>query len=229
VRVIAGEARGRPLKGPPKGPRGSGTRPTSDKVKGAIFSMLEAIMVSGVGPPGDCSDKLELPPIEGQEEDDQSGEEAAVEATEPGIWAGKRVSDLYAGTGALGIEALSRGAAHVDFVDASPVCQRLIRDNLRGTGLAERGRVIGGSLPAMLERSGDLGPFDLALLDPPYGDPSLERTLAALEGRDLLASEALVVVEHSRRGEPAADLGRLRLIRRRRHGDTEISIYRREG
>lgn len=228
MRVIAGEARGRPFKGPPKGPRGSGTRPTSDKVKGAIFSMLEALMVSGVGPPGGRSAELEQVPAEGQE-DDESGEQPAEEAASRGIWAGIHIIDLYAGTGALGIEALSRGAGRVDFVDASPVCQRLIRDNLRGTGLAERGRVLGGSLPAALERSGELGPYDLALLDPPYGDPSLERTLSALDGRDLLASEALVVVEHSRRGEPAAELGRLRLVRRRRHGDTEISIYRREG
>lgn len=227
MRVIAGEARGHPLKGPPKGPRGSGTRPTSDKVKGAIFSMLEAIMVSGVGPPGDCSAEPEEEAADGPEEADP-GDESEAEATWLDVWAGKRIVDLYAGTGALGIEALSRGAGQVDFLDASPVCQRLIRDNLRATGLAERGRVLGGSLPAALERSGELGPYDLALLDPPYGDPSLERTLATLDGRDLLASEALVVVEHSRRGEPAADVGRLRLIRRRRHGDTEISIYRRE-
>jgi 16S rRNA (guanine966-N2)-methyltransferase len=227
VRVIAGEARGHPLKGPPKGPRGSGTRPTSDKVKGAIFSMLEAILVSGVGPPGDRSAELEQQSPEG-EEDAELGGDSADEAASPGVWADTRIVDLYAGTGALGIEALSRGAGHADFVDGSPVCQRLIRDNLRGTGLAERGRVLAGSLPSALERSGELGLYDLALLDPPYGDPSLERTLSALDGRDLLASSALVVVEHSRRGEPAAELGRLRLIRRRRHGDTEISIYRRE-
>jgi 16S rRNA (guanine966-N2)-methyltransferase len=225
VRVIAGEARGRPLKGPAKGPRGSGTRPTSDKVKGAIFSMLEAIMVSGVGPPGDRSAEIE--PLPGGEADEETGE-VTVEAASPGIWAGRRIIDLYAGTGALGIEALSRGAGRVDFVEASPVCQRLIRDNLRETGLADRGRVLGGSLPVAIERAGDLGPYELALLDPPYGDPSLERTLAALDERELLASEALVVVEHSRRGEPTAEQGRLRLIRRRRHGDTEISIYRRE-
>ncbi len=226
MRVIAGEARGHPLKGPPKGPRGSGTRPTSDKVKGAIFSMLEAIMVSGVGPTGDQLAEIEQAAVEGQAE---PGEEAAEADASPDVWAGRRIVDLYAGTGALGIEALSRGAAHVDFADASPACQRLIRDNLRGTGLAERGRVLGGSLPAALERSGELGPYDLALLDPPYGDPSLERTLSTLDELDLLASEALVVVEHSRRGEPAEEIGRLRLIRRRRHGDTEISIYRRDG
>ncbi len=224
MRVIAGEARGRPLKGPPKGPRGSGTRPTSDKVKGAIFSMLEAIMVSGVDPPGDRWSELEQPP--GEDDEDEAPVE---EGASPGVWAGKRIVDLYAGTGALGIEALSRGAVHADFADASPVCQRLIRENLRGTGLVERGRVIGGALPAALERSGELGPYDLALLDPPYGDPSLERTLSALDGRALLASGALVVVEHSRRGEPAEEIGRLELIRRRRHGDTEISIYRHNG
>ena len=228
MRVIAGEAKGHPLKGPPKGPRGTGTRPTSDKVKGAIFSMLEAMLVSsGVGPPGGRSaEPKELP--SGGDEDDGPGEATADEATSPGLWAGTRIIDLYAGTGALGIEALSRGAGHADFLDASPVCQRLIRDNLRGTGLAERARVLGGSLPEALERSVELGSYDLALLDPPYGDPSLERTLSTLDGRGLLVPGALVVVEHSRRGEPAAELGRLRLARRRRHGDTEISIYRRE-
>jgi 16S rRNA (guanine(966)-N(2))-methyltransferase RsmD len=197
-------------------------------VKGAIFSMLEAIMVSGVDSPGgDSLDSERQAPGEG--EDAQSGGGAADEATLPGVWAGTRIVDLYAGTGALGIEALSRGARLADFVDSSAACQRLIRENLRGTGLADRGRVVGGALPAVLERGGALGLYDLALLDPPYGDTSLERTLSTLDERDMLVPESLVVVEHSRRGEPVSQYGHLRLIRRRRHGDSEISIYRREG
>jgi 16S rRNA (guanine966-N2)-methyltransferase len=225
MRVIAGEARGRPLKGPPKGPRGSGTRPTSDKVKGAIFSMLEAIMLSSGEPLDDA------PVDEADEATDQTeGEDPdKAETAESGLWSGKRVLDLYAGTGALGIEALSRGAASAEFIDSSQACQRLIRENLRSVNLAERGRVSVVELPGALEREQGIdGAFDVVLLDPPYGDPSLERALIALEGRGLLGPEALVVVEHSRRGEPSEAFGSLRLIRRRRHGDTEISIYRRE-
>jgi 16S rRNA (guanine(966)-N(2))-methyltransferase RsmD len=189
--------------------------------------MLEAIMVSGLESPGERP-LVDEQPLADDDEGIETGGDPFEDEGPSGVWAGKRVVDLYAGTGALGIEALSRGARQADFVDASPTCQRLIRDNLRVTGLTARGRVIGGALPAALEARA-LDPYDVALLDPPYGDPSLEVTLAALGERGLLSTDALVVVEHSRRGEPAESYGRLRLIRRRRHGDTEISIYRREG
>ena len=213
MRVIAGSARGRPL----KGPRGPGTRPTSDKVKGAIFSMLESLLAS-----------VKTLPAEGVAPERPGPSEAEAARPEEGVWSGLRVLDLYAGTGALGIEALSRGAAWADFVDVSSACVRLIRENLRVTGLADRARVVCASVPQVLGRPRDFGlegPYDVVLLDAPYGDPTLEPSLETLARSGLLAANALVVVEHSRRFTPADAYDGLHLIRRRRHGDTEVSIY----
>lgn len=213
MRVIAGVARGRPL----KGPRGEGTRPTSDKVKGAIFSMLETFLAAIA----DRAGGEEEPPREGA-----VGEEAA--GPSESVWSGLRVLDLYAGTGALGIEALSRGAAAADFVDSSVRCQRLIRENLQATGLSSRGRVIPATAQQVVGSSpASLGPgsYDVVLMDAPYGDPSLEAVLTEIGRSGLLSPSALVVVEHSRRGRPAEAYPSLRLVERRRHGDTEVSIY----
>jgi 16S rRNA (guanine966-N2)-methyltransferase len=210
MRVIAGTSRGRPL----RGPRGEGTRPTSDKVKGAIFSMAESLLVAVR-----LSAAAPTLPSDESETDGESLTEA---------WDGLRVLDLYAGTGALGIEALSRGAAAVDFVDASAECQRLIGDNLRLTGLAERGRVTRGTALQVLSRATQLGlrqPYDVVFADPPYGDPSLDPTLEELAKGSHLEPDALVIVEHSRRLSPADAVGQLALVKRRRHGDTEVSIY----
>lgn len=215
MRVIAGTARGRPL----RGPRGEGTRPTSDKVKGAIFSMVESLLVA--------VRRSTASPLGAAESADVEEGESLTEA-----WSGLRVLDLYAGTGALGIEALSRGAEYADFVDASADCQRLIGDNLRQTDLAGRGRVVRGNVPQVLARAAQLGlrpAYDVVFADPPYGDPSLSLTLEELSQRSLLAPDALVVVEHSRRLAPADEIGRLALVKRRRHGDTEVSIYLNRG
>ena len=213
MRVIAGSARGRPL----RGPRGSGTRPTSDKVKGAIFSALETLLAS-IEPTKGVGFLATGPPVGGR---------VGVEALES-VWTGLRVLDLYAGTGALGIEALSRGADRADFVDVSSGCQRLIRENLERTGLGSHGRVVGAAVLQVLDRPqayGLDGPYEVVLVDPPYDDPTLEPTLAALARGGLLASAALVVVEHSRRSAPAEAYDGLELIRRRRYGDTEVSYY----
>jgi len=217
MRVIAGTARGRPL----KGPRGAGTRPTSDKVKGAIFSMLESLLtcVESLPAEGTAPERPGRPP------------EAGAARPGEGVWSGLRVLDLYAGTGALGIEALSRGAAWADFVDVSSTCARLTRENLRVTGLADRARVVCASVAQALGHPRGFGlevPYDVVLLDAPYGDPTLEPSLEILARSGLLAADALVVVEHSRRFTPADAYDGLHLIRRRRHGDTEVSIYLRE-
>src|SRR5439155_12065456 len=102
VRVLAGQAKGRPLAGPPS----KRTRPTTNKVKGALFSMLETFLVA-----------------------DRAGGSfatAATEVGEPDVWEGLSVLDLYAGTGALGIEALSRGADWCDFVESDPRVRQVI-------------------------------------------------------------------------------------------------------
>src|SRR5215472_1344251 len=162
---------------------------------------------------------------------------AEVEPGDPEIWAGLRVLDLYAGTGSLGIEALSRGAAWGDFVESNAGARRTVERNLKTTGLAGRGRVIGMDV-AKLVRGGGLAtlrpPYGLVLLDPPYAETGTGGVLAELAGGDLLADGALVAAEHSRRSPLAARYAvadgsaALVEVRRRRHGDTVVSIYRRE-
>lgn len=190
MRVIAGEAKGRPL----VAPKGLALRPTTDKVKGAIFSMIEAIALSR------AADDIEAPP-----------------------WPYATVLDLYAGTGALGIEALSRGASHVDFVEPSNRARAALIENLRRTGFSPRATV--HSTRAQTALSTLRGLYDLILLDPPYGDPSLTSTLGALGASTLLAPEALVVAEHSRSYILPAQVGALVLARQRFHGTTAISLF----
>jgi|GEM_PF-40545 len=184
VRVISGEARGRPLKAVP----GHSTRPTTDKVKEALFSII--------GPYFD----------------------------------GGRVLDLFAGTGGLGIEALSRGADHAVFIDANPKSVAVIRHNLEATGLAGKAEVYrndAGKAVRQLERRGMK--FDLIFLDPPYIMKDCADRLLDLAARGLVADGATAVVEH----ESGFDYGdRFGAFGRRRHatyGEVALSIYRYEG
>jgi 16S rRNA (guanine966-N2)-methyltransferase len=143
MRVVAGEARGRALQAPP----GRGTRPTSDRVREAIFDVL--------------------------------GSMAAVE--------GAVVADLFAGSGALGIEALSRGAAHVSFVDREQRAVATIRANLAATGFARpRAEVVRADVLRWLDSA---APVDLVFCDPPYAYhrwPALLGPLASVTGLALL-------------------------------------------
>jgi len=184
VRVIAGRLGGRPL----RAPKGSATRPTSDRVRESLFQVL-----------GDLS--------------------------------GARVLDCYAGTGALGIEAASRGAAHVTFVEAHRAALAALRANLAALELEDATTVI----PAKLERSAAqvarAAPFDLLLVDPPWAEMDramveLTRLLDAVS----LTSGARVVVEHPARS--ALQLPPdwcLVETDHRTWGDTAVSIFRPEG
>jgi 16S rRNA (guanine966-N2)-methyltransferase len=196
MRVIAGEARSRAL----KAPKGTGTRPTSDKVKGAIFSMLESMIMSRVGAHED-------------------------------LWQGYRILDLYAGSGALGIEALSRGAEWADFVDVDSAACRTVQANLAFTALEGRGRVHCMNVQRLLAPvSGSWlkGPYDVVFMDPPYKEPGIEEFLERLAESELFKPEGVLVVEHSRRVSLSADYGKIRLVKTRRHGDTNVSIYTKE-
>jgi len=201
MRVIAGRAKGHQL----KGPAGPLTRPTSDKVRGAIFAMLESLLEEARGP---------------------AREEAS-------LWEGQRVLDLYAGTGALGIEALSRGASCADFVELNPAACRVIRENLAHTKLAPDGRVHCIAVPRFIRQcsaavaQGEGEGYDLVLMDPPYGEAGLEDLLVALGSGPLVKEAGWLVVEHGRRRSLPAVVAALMRVRARRHGDTEISIYRR--
>ena len=136
---------------------------------------------------------------------------------------GAAVIDLFAGSGALGIEALSRGAASVTFVDQQPRGLAILRQNLDALGFKERARLVRSEVVRWLEVSADaVGAADLIFLDPPYEDVVLDRTLAVLDRKVIGAT---VLAEHSRRQE-LPQLSRLQVDRQRRYGDTVVTVFR---
>ncbi len=180
MRIIAGEFKGRRL-APVKGR----IRPTSDKVREALFSILG-------------------PEVEGA-----------------------AVLDLFAGTGALALEALSRGAREAVLVEDQAAALEVLRRNLETLGVAERTRVLPVPVQRALNTLAGRGEkFNLVFLDPPYGRGLAGATLKALAAAGLLAPEAVVVAEHSPREILPEHLGHLRLSRSRRYGDTQVAFYR---
>jgi 16S rRNA (guanine966-N2)-methyltransferase len=176
MRVVAGVAGGRRL----RAPEGRQVRPTSERVREALFNAL-----------------------------------GSLDAVE-----GATVLDLFAGTGALGIEALSRGAASATFVDADPKAVRSVKDNLAATGLAGQARVVqsdvfrflAGASPAV-----DPALYDVAFADPPYAFDDWGRLLSVLPAR-LAALEARSHVDLGPGWHP---------VRSRRYGDTVVTLARR--
>jgi 16S rRNA (guanine966-N2)-methyltransferase len=210
VRVIAGSARGRPLRAP-----ASGVRPTSDKIKGVVFSMLEAEAYRrGCAP---------------EPEGDQGFGRLAAAVCWP------RVLELYAGSGALAIEALSRGASHADLVESRAAARRAIEENLRRTELADRATIYANRADASLSTLP--GPYDLILLDPPYDEPGVSTLLEHLADRRLAGRSAVLVWEHRKETVPpeqiggreaSGDDGSFGVWRRRKtnaHGSAAVSLY----
>ena len=138
---------------------------------------------------------------------------------------GARVLDVYAGTGALGIEALSRGAVHVTFVDSDRRAQALIAENLERCAISRGYAIIRASASravADVRRGSSFVPFDIVLLDPPYDHPVAE----ALAGVDaLVAPDGLVVFEHAKRSPVPESIGRLTLTRDLVSGDSALAFY----
>src|ERR1700716_3014703 len=136
---------------------------------------------------------------------------------------GANVLDLFAGSGALGIEALSRGAASVTFVDRQPRGLDILRQNLDVLGLKERAKVVRSDVVRWLEASPDaIKGAGFVFLDPPYEDVVLDRALKVL---DREVAGAIVMAEHSRRQE-LPQLSRLTVDRQRRYGDTIVTVLR---
>jgi 16S rRNA (guanine966-N2)-methyltransferase len=136
---------------------------------------------------------------------------------------GARVLDLYAGTGTLGIEAISRGAREVVFIDHAPRSLAVLRANLSALGVTPNARIVPGDAVRAVQRLGREGvPFDLVLLDPPYAAGEVGRALAAVVAARVLAPTALVVVESGRR-HPVPDVTGLARLDERRYGDTVIT------
>jgi 16S rRNA (guanine966-N2)-methyltransferase len=132
-----------------------------------------------------------------------------------------RVLDLYAGTGALGIEALSRGAAHATFVEGEAACVQAISQSLARAGFTDAATVLRGRLPAALKSVA--GPFDIVLMDPPYNDPDAESVL--LQVAQLVAENGAVVYEHASRYNPPERPSGLNLTERRVYGDSAVAFY----
>ena len=139
---------------------------------------------------------------------------------------GRRVLDLFAGTGQLGIEALSRGAAFATFVDQRRDAAALVRENLELTGLADRGRVICGDslsfLAACRER------FDLIFLDPPYGTGLLEQALSKITQFDILREHGIMICESKMSQEFPPVAAPYVLHRTYRYGQIKLTVYHRE-
>jgi 16S rRNA (guanine(966)-N(2))-methyltransferase RsmD len=140
------------------------------------------------------------------------------------------VLDLYAGTGALGIEALSRGAGHATFVERDARALAALHRNLREFELVDRARVMDGSVAVALQRLCDekAQKFSWVFVDPPYAAGEVEPVLALLSGGQVLDNGAVVIVEHDRHHLPPENVGALQMVDRRFYGDTGLSFYRRQ-
>lgn len=137
-----------------------------------------------------------------------------------------RVLDLFAGTGALGIEALSRGAAAAVFVEDHPEALKGLRRNLETLGLLDRSEVLPLPVAVALKKLAARGEqFGLIFLDPPYGGGVALATLSALAASGLMLPQARVVAEHSRRETLPESTGVLKQHTLRRYGDTQVAIY----
>jgi len=142
---------------------------------------------------------------------------------------GKKVLELFAGSGAFGIEAVSRGARYVTFVDNNFKCVETIRSNIQSLGVPESKYEImhanGLSVLSRLEKEEDK--FDLIFLDPPYYKNIARKCLINIDNYDILSPIGLVVIEHFKKDSLTVDLKTLIFGRERRYGDTVISIFRR--
>lgn len=134
--------------------------------------------------------------------------------------------DLYAGSGANGIEALSRGAARCTFVDNGTLALHALRNNLDNTGLAAKARVRRLSLPEGLGRLAEgKEQYNLVFADPPYGLEVHERLLTSIKELGLLADQGLIVLEHATSRELPETIGACSRVRQVRYGHTTLSLY----
>jgi 16S rRNA (guanine(966)-N(2))-methyltransferase RsmD len=140
--------------------------------------------------------------------------------------AGLTVIDLYAGSGALGIEALSRGAALAHFVERDRQALAALRDNLETLGLRERARIWPLGLPAGPDRIEAWRTMDLVLADPPYGPVDSRTILIGLGRAERLRAGTRVVIEHHTKDELPEHAGTLSRVRQRKYGETTVSTYR---
>ena len=142
--------------------------------------------------------------------------------------AGAQVLDLFAGSGALGLEALSRGAAHATFVECEPHCVRTIKENVARMGpeAAAYATVRQGYVTAVLRRASHQdGRFDLVLMDPSYGTSDGKKCLLHLDGYAIISPRGWVMVEHALQDDLPDAVGHLARRSQHRYGDTVLSLY----
>lgn len=181
MRITGGSAKGQIIKTLP----GMVVRPTTDKVREAIFSMLQPLLSNW----------------------------------EKGL-------DLFAGSGALGIEALSRDMKFVDFVDQNEKCCSIIRDNLKKTGLLKKSHIY--CCPTSRAIGFLTEPYDVIFMDPPYADNTLGKLIGELDGSKLVTGKTIILASHASRLPLEKKYNNLSLIKERKYGDTCISIYQKE-
>ena len=134
--------------------------------------------------------------------------------------------DIFAGTGSLGIEALSRGASQAVFLDKSTECCGIIKENLAHTKLTNKAEVYSMDFAAGIERLyRDNRKFDLIILDPPYNKNLIQETLNLLTKNDIIKDDGIIVAEHSVADNLPDRIGRLETIDSRKYGDTMITIF----
>jgi 16S rRNA (guanine966-N2)-methyltransferase len=142
---------------------------------------------------------------------------------------GARFLDLFAGAGAVGLEALSRGAAQATFVERDARAVAALRDNIAALGVAAAARVVRGDVERELPRLAAAGArFDLVFLDAPYDTDDTAGALSTLGGAGLLTERSLVVAQHRTKRAPAARTGGLAAFRARRFGETTLTFFRPE-
>jgi 16S rRNA (guanine(966)-N(2))-methyltransferase RsmD len=136
------------------------------------------------------------------------------------------VLDVFAGTGSLGIEALSRGASQAVFFDKSAECCRIIKENLAHTKLADKAEVYSTDFAAGIERLYKDGrKFDVIILDPPYNKNFIQETLKMLTKNDIIKDSGIIIAEHSVSDSLPGSIGRLEAKDTRKYGDTMITIF----
>jgi 16S rRNA (guanine(966)-N(2))-methyltransferase RsmD len=146
-----------------------------------------------------------------------------------GLLADARVLDLFAGSGSLGIEALSRGARHVVFVEESPAAVRVLRENVAGSGFADRAEVLPMPVPRALRTLVRRGvTFDGILIDPPYDAGWTQRLLEAVEVESVLGPDGWLALEH-RPSEAPRVRDAFETVQQRRHGSTMLTLLARRG
>ncbi|HEM5195437.1 TPA: 16S rRNA (guanine(966)-N(2))-methyltransferase RsmD [Streptococcus suis] len=177
MRIVSGSYGGRPL----KTLDGKTTRPTSDKVRGAMFNMI--------GP----------------------------------YFEGGRVLDLYAGSGGLSIEAISRGMGSAVLVERDRRAQAIIRENIAMTKEADKFQLL--AMEARQALNNVEGPFDLVFLDPPYAEQEIEDVITELCRRDLLADDVMVVCETDKAVSLSEEIAELGIWKEKLYGISKVTVY----